>query len=94
MTPEKAVEILKADEERRIAAIYAGIKMVAIKALEKQIPKKTKIIHDHLLVHGNMKEQKCPACGNIVRYCISNGWANHIDYYCSYCGQRIDWSES
>lgn len=37
MKPETAVEILKANNERRVAAIYIACKTLAIKALENQI---------------------------------------------------------
>ena len=52
---------------------------VAIEALEKQIPKKV------IPFENNPYLDACPCCGRIKSI--------YGDRYCSYCGQRIDWSE-
>ena len=53
---------------------------MAIKALEKQIPKKP--------VYG-AANIKCPNCGATLLYYF---YSFKIDY-CDECGQRLDWSE-
>lgn len=53
---------------------------LAIKALEKQIPKKP--------VYG-AANIKCPNCGATLLYYF---YSFKIDY-CDECGQRLDWSE-
>ena len=52
---------------------------LAIKALEKQIPKKP-IVSDDII---------CPNCSTILIYCLHT---SEIDY-CDKCGQRLNWSE-
>ena len=53
---------------------------LAIKALEKQMPKKP--------VYGTANI-KCPNCGATLLYYF---YSFKIDY-CDECGQRLDWSE-
>lgn len=53
---------------------------LAIKALEKRIPKKP--------VYG-AANIKCPNCGATLLYYF---YSFKIDY-CDECGQRLDWSE-
>ena len=53
---------------------------LAIKALERQIPKKP--------VYG-AANIKCPNCGATLLYYF---YSFKIDY-CDECGQRLDWSE-
>ena len=50
---------------------------MAIKALEKQIPKKI------------VKHDKCPVCNNNQ----STTWYYVGASYCEYCGQKLDWSD-
>jgi hypothetical protein len=59
---------------------------IAIKALEKQIPKKVVCRID---VHTNMPTGFCPVCKIIVH----NNVAEERGYtkYCRYCGQALDW---
>lgn len=57
---------------------------LAIKALEKQIPMKPKVMDKPL------KNE------NFWWYCGTCGASRHTgsrSNYCSYCGQRVDWSE-
>lgn len=64
-------------------------RQTAIKALEKQLPKKPTLEGDGCDQEGNIifDEWLCPNCS--ARY--------EVDYdehdYCPGCGQRIDWSE-
>ncbi len=61
---------------------------IAIKALEKQIPKKP--IEKDI---GKLKISDtafCPICDNPV---IKDETDNYEQAYCCYCGQAIDWSD-
>lgn len=69
---------------------------VAIKALEKQVPKKLKTEMLQMNIQGYLYEDKCymcPLCG------IFRGNADYqpekiIKYqFCPNCGQALDWSE-
>lgn len=57
----------------------AFVFMKAHNALKKQIPQKPVILADK-------NACGCSVCGNIINDCLA--------YYCSKCGQRIDWEES
>lgn len=63
---------------------------MAIQALEKQIVKKPEYeadgYEDGELVYDYAK---CPICGHAFEYGI-NDWRCE---YCSYCGQKMDWSD-
>ena len=90
MDIEKAIDCLKADKEYLTdMKICDGEEMdIAIKALEKQIPKKPNIegdgYADGQLVYDTWI---CPCCEN--HYEI-----DYYDYeYCPNCGQHIDRSE-
>lgn len=83
MTVEKAVEILKTNNEKRVAAIYASCKRLAIEALEKQIPKKTTKIQR--VPNGWLTYGHCPNCDSFTRNTLK---------YCGNCGQALDWSET
>lgn len=52
---------------------------MAVKALEKQVPKKP--IH----IVGDYDLPVCPECKQLV---------DDTELYCSTCGQAIDWSDS
>ena len=60
----------------------AEVFRMAIKALEKQIPKKAK--QKLYLESDDMYVGQCPNC---------NFGMNSEMNYCDYCGQRLDWSE-
>lgn len=55
---------------------------LAIKALEKQIPKKVK--------NREFECASCPECGTTV-IMLANELEN--EKYCPQCGQALDWSE-
>lgn len=70
---------------------------LAIKTLEKQIPRKPKIAN-------NIYKQKCywcPSCSHYFMECYIEDWFNklmleamsHANAYCPNCGQKIDWSK-
>ena len=85
MTPKEAIEILQSqlhlDCKADLAIKELRARIVAIEALEKQIPKKPLNQSDEYdRTYGN-----CPCCGEMV-----------VDYpddfrVCSNCGQRLDW---
>ena len=54
---------------------------LAIKALEKQIPKKP-VVNDGWQI-------ACPNCSATLIYCLHTSEKD----YCDKCGQRLDWSE-
>lgn len=85
MTEQEAKEILTLnDEMQRKLPILKEVYKVAVKALEKQIPKKPRF--DHMLNDRNGKFQ-----------CGCGYWVTHDCYetndipYCSNCGQKFDW---
>lgn len=63
---------------------YVDAFLVAIEALEKQLPKKPDIM-DYILGGINFK---CPTC---KREYICEKGCEH--FYCPNCGQKIKWSE-
>lgn len=69
-----------------------------VNALEKQIPKKIKVVED--IRNDGVKEYfaVCPNCDKGTRFCV--GISNYNKYslknwigncYCSTCGQKLDW---
>ncbi len=86
---------MKIEEARRIllsdadfggigekARLTADALVLAIEALEKQIPKKP----IKLIDWGN---NRCPCCGTLYG---EDGIMENYDY-CPDCGQKIDWSD-
>lgn len=81
-------------DEKEDCAYY-----IAIKALEKQMPKKPSISH-----FNNVDVAYCPCCENTfgeiapiecanvhtMKWCYRNG---RKESHCEVCGQSIDWSE-
>ena len=84
MTPQEAIETIKiaiAEVEWNYPMDYAVAFEKAIEALEKQIPKKNKIIDEKYtrnFIFG------CANCNEPVKF---------PQKYCAYCGQALDWSE-
>ena len=92
MDIEKAIDCLQADKEYLTdMKICDGEEMdVAIKALEKQIPKKPVEYED--------KYYGCTVCGNVlmikwVKYPTVQTSKKCGLPYCMNCGQAIDWSD-
>lgn len=52
---------------------------ISVEAIDKQVPKKV------IPFEGNPYLDACPCCGRIKSI--------YGDRYCSYCGQRLDWSD-
>lgn len=65
-----------------------GLHETAIKALEKQLPKKVKMrteyrdLNDELICYKGF----CPSCGNVVD--------SYRNKSCNHCTQMLDWSEA
>ena len=86
MTESEAIEQFKerltiTDYKEQIPEYYKAMEL-AIKALEKQIPKKAIITgHNNAI---NTDVGYCPICkGVILRACDNS--------YCPDCGQKLDW---
>ena len=89
MTPQEAIKRIKnhneihSRAEKDFAIHITEALKIAIKALEKQIPKKP--IED-----GYYDEPcVCPNCGSNV---INEADNDYQFEYCYYCGQALDWS--
>lgn len=70
---------------------YVDAFLVAIKALEKQLPKRPR---ENGMSDGLIKKTKyytCQTCGNCLLTEMMNERQN--TNYCWDCGQRLDWSE-
>ena len=60
--------------------------IMAINALEKQIPKKVNL--RHIRKYDGYDDGECPNCGmSVSRECDGN------DVFCPDCGQKLDWSD-
>lgn len=98
MKPEEAVKIL----QKRIDLIeqdwsdmpelveYRKALERAVKALEKQIPRKMNNLSEVYLDFGVGKKTKVSAYGNCPN-CNYN--IDIVSKYCTRCGQKLDWSE-
>ena len=82
MTTEEAIDFLNTDDFE--SAGFAEATGIAIKALEKQTPKKPTYITEHNILYFDWK---CPNCGR--EFVDATHGVNH----CVDCGQAIDWSE-
>lgn len=89
MTCEKAICVLKqiqkfADDCEAVSLALT----IAIKSLEKQIPKKPKIKSTGFFANGkhcfNLPAYYCKECGEYVFPTMN---------FCAKCGQALDWEE-
>lgn len=93
MTPQEVIDILKiftTDKfQRCTSSEFDDAIYVAIKALEKQIPKP---IYEHietrLIYKVRYDKFRCSECGFIKEF--TDGHTAQYKY-CPQCGQRIDW---
>lgn len=93
MKPEEAIENLR----ERIDIIKQDWSLVeyqkalerAVKALEKQIPRKVNNLSEIYLDFGAGKKTKVGAYGNCPN-CNYN--IDIVSKYCTRCGQKLDWS--
>lgn len=94
MTPEEAIKTIQvavAEVEWNYPMYYAEAFETAIKALEKQIPKKPKIKKDGYRTIS----YDCPYCGRYFVSEICGELCAGMKYlYCFNCGQKIDWRET
>lgn len=86
----EAIEYLKILKKENIECGYfttVKLSETAIKALEKQLPKKVETKVEYKTFDGDFIYFKgfCPNCGFIVDSSRNNS--------CHSCGQRLDWSE-
>lgn len=97
MTEQKAIDEFNLLKRTRMFIPHNNTIDFAIKALEKQIPKKPKIVEVDMegmdMETGEeytykMDEAHCSACDSI----IGNEYDCFDDCHCSKCGQKIDWS--
>ena len=78
----KIEEAIK-DIKRIYSSVVGKSLEMAIKALEKQIPKKMNDIDEY---EGDELCGFCPRCNKLQSNLLSKN-------FCGDCGQRIDWSE-
>ena len=64
---------------------------MAIKALEKQIPKKPRKTDSYRGVLKRVYAYVCPTCGNVCLEKYMNERQNTM--FCWECGQKLDWSD-
>ena len=65
---------------------------IAISALEKQIPKKPKIVK--IESEYDTRDYFCPICNKcFIHFVDGEFYAGNKDCYCSNCGQALDWSD-
>lgn len=85
MTNEEAIEILQEEHDWAQLLSYVNEALrIAIKSIEKQIPKKPKYVMDN--IEHNFYECMCPNCKKYHREFYPFA-------YCNHCGQAIDWGE-
>ena len=77
---EEAIKALKEVQQYR----EIGTVEECREAMEKQIPKNSKIIHKSGAICYN-----CPSCGLNLMKIKNNIQFGHIPMYCEYCGQAI-----
>lgn len=89
MKPEEAIENLREriDLAKKVWTNVPGIVEyrkaleLAVKALEKQIPKKP-------IIYPGTNRADCPICMKTVR-----GIGKPFGKHCAGCGQKLDWGE-
>lgn len=90
MKPEEALEELSYEDTAYGGNCTYEVRQEAIKALQKQIPRKaidkTKPDDTASLAYENCNIIVCPTCSRRLKL-KSKG------KYCDKCGQKLDWSE-
>lgn len=80
MQAQEAIKELSYDNTAYGGKCTKEVRETAIKALEKQIPKKVNNREEHAdYIEGNCPDCDLPVCD--------------VDNYCSKCGCLLDWSE-
>lgn len=91
MKPEEALKKLRYPElPDGLVMVDLETRQKAIKALEKQIPKKVDNLCEIYMDFGTGKKIKVGAYGNCPN-CNYN--IDIVGKYCTRCGQKLDWSE-
>jgi hypothetical protein len=95
---EKAIEYFK-EEVNEFKGNNKTVRLAAIDALEKQIPKKA-IKKEYSENNGEDYydygyDFSCPCCDNSVGTWSNEfeDWAYENLTYCNNCGQKLDWSD-
>ena len=83
----EAIECLKSNKPTSVYVMLQESIDMAIKALEKQIPKKPPVVNRPSIF---IKVPVCPNCSTSEHYQPLYGKTK----YCSNCGQKLDWSDS
>lgn len=73
--------------------IADDVKDMAIKAINKQFPKKVEAEEDAIAENAHEVCMMCPSCGEFVGYAVDLEDENYQPNYCKYCGQSLDWGE-
>lgn len=92
MIAKKALELLndvEFSEKYQGVQEYTEMLIVCKEALEKQIPKKPYL--GEPLGYKGFNGYLCPICRNWLLY--PDEIPNLCDSFCSFCGQKIDWTE-
>ena len=86
----EAVNILKANEERKLATDYCRIKDMSILALEKQIQKH---IEEQTEDDRQFIDYVCPNCKTTLQQKMKGATRTTIFKYkyCHWCGQCLEW---
>lgn len=97
MTPQEAIKRIEnhieihSRKEPHAFFITKALKL-AVKALEKQIPKKPIVDSANLV---DLQDFHCPKCNQKIIARIDGEWiAGKQQNYCDKCGQAIDWSDT
>lgn len=90
MKPEEALKELSYDDTAYGGKCTYEVRMKAIKALEKQIPRKVNNLSEIYFDFGVGKKIKVDAYGNCPN---CNYSINTVSKYCTRCGQKLDWRE-
>lgn len=94
MTYQEAITILK--NMKIVNNDEASALNIAIRSIDKQIPKKPIHINKNAEFDGNWR-RVCPSCGALLVERITTAEESYpirhwMEHYCR-CGQKIDWSE-
>lgn len=82
MTNQEAINVMEKYTDITLSKVVIEAHNMAIKALEKQIPKKPVHVEDEVI--SNTDLYQCPSCD---RRFLGKGIATH----CYHCGQALDW---
>ena len=78
-----------AKEYPRAIKVTEALEM-AVKVLEKQVPKKPTKLKSELLIRAGWT-YKCPTCGSICGENKLHLEVTQNECYCPQCGQALDW---